>query len=110
MTPSKPRRCDACGKPDAQPALHRPGGLEHLCPDCTARAALRDAAAEHLHALLWPAVVTWAQHWKAAGLKPGELSTLLDLEGGYWHPHGALGREGGAEDAVREALGEAQQD
>ncbi|WP_216319764.1 hypothetical protein [Deinococcus aestuarii] len=102
--PPRPERCDACGKPDALPTIYRPGGLEYLCPACTSRAALRDSAGAHLHALLWPAVETWAQHWHAAGLKPGDLAALLDLEGGYWHPLGALAREGGAEDAVREML------
>ena len=104
-----PLECEACNS--TLPALllpHRVGNLEVLCPACTARTALTDAAWEHLHALLIPTVTVWAKHWAAAGLPAQALTCILDAEGTYWHSHGALARPSNSYDAaaqvVREAL------
>ncbi|CAM3991452.1 hypothetical protein [Deinococcus frigens] len=104
--------CDSCLAPIS--FLPIPHGLAHpdaLCPGCSARVALENAAAEHLHALLYPTVQAWARHWKAAGVGASALGTTLSLEGHFWHPDGLLyRREDDAHDAalavIREALGE----
>lgn len=106
-----PERCDHCGSLDHPMTLtHQAGNPPTLCPRCTARFALTDAAEAHLHALLWPTVVEWAKHWKAAGVSEGALSAALHIEGTYWHPNGALHRDGHpfdlATDATRAALEE----
>lgn len=69
--------CDRCQSNNALPLMHRPGHTENLCPACTARVALEDAAAQHLRALLTPAVATWVQHWNAAGVHLEDLADTL---------------------------------
>lgn len=106
-----PKRCDNCGSLDHTMTLtHRAGNPPILCPRCTARESLGAAAEAHLHALLWPVVVEWAKHWRAAGMSEGALATALLIEGAHWHPEGAMHRDGDsfalAADAIREALGE----
>jgi len=69
--------CDRCHSNNALPLEHRPGHTENLCPACTARAALEDAATLHLRALLAPAVAAWAQHWNAAGVRLDDLADTV---------------------------------
>ncbi|MHA0044394.1 hypothetical protein [Deinococcus sp. PEB2-63] len=100
--------CDSCNSTmPALPLPHRVGNLEVLCPTCTARTALTDAAWEHLHALLTPTVTAWAQHWAAAGMDAQALSDILNAEGTYWHPHGALARPSEGNRAAAQVIGEA---
>lgn len=95
--------CARCDRPHAQPITHPTGGTEDLCPDCTARAALEHAAAQHLHALLAPTLTTWARHWVAAGVKPQDLAAVLEAHGATW---GAGPRDpyAAAQVVVRDAL------
>jgi hypothetical protein len=91
----------------------RPGVNEILCPACTARVTLEDTAADHLHALLYPTVLAWAQHWAAGGVSAAGLSGALALEGFHWHPQGARYRgqddaQTSAADVIREALASAE--
>lgn len=105
-TPTQPALCDQCAAAPGLPMPHRPGNMEVLCPACAAQGAVMDDAAEHLHAMLSPALTAWARHWHAAGLDLGQLAGLLELEGAYWHPNGGIAREGGHFDNARAMLGE----
>ncbi|OLV16365.1 hypothetical protein [Deinococcus marmoris] len=87
-------RCESCAAP--VPHLPQPYGLGRpaiLCPTCAARVSLENAAADHLHALIYPTVLAWARHWKGAGVGAGALGSLLALEGHFWNPDGALYRD-----------------
>jgi hypothetical protein len=88
--------------------IPRPAGYSTLtCSKCSTKAVLEDAAWAHLHALLWPAVCAWAQHWSVAGVGQSRLADILEIEGLFWHPDGHLARPGQAEQAIEEALAEA---
>lgn len=102
--------CDTCAVPaPALPVIQRAG--RYTCPQCAAREVLENAAAQQLHALIYPAVLDWVRRWEGEGVSDSALSTMLSLEGLYWHPDGA--RHRGPVDAfdsaaavVREASGE----
>lgn len=99
--------CDVCGS-TALPAMVMAGYNYPTCPKCSVKAALDEAAMAHLHALLWPAVSAWAQHWKAAGMQSDALVAILELEGLFWHPDGQMARPGKTEQAIEDALAEAE--
>ncbi len=62
-------KCDVCG---SEAGFIR--DLAHcMCPDCTARFALHDAAHDQLEGLLIPVVRAWAKHW-------GEIFTTTGVE------------------------------
>lgn len=65
----KLRKCDVCG---SEAGFIR--DLAHyMCPNCTARFALHDAAEDQLERLLIPVVRAWAKHW-------GAVFATLDVE------------------------------
>lgn len=74
--------CRVCGA--SMPALLLTGTAAPACPACVVQSGTESAAADHLAALLIPAVKIWAAHWEQAGLSLGTLRSLLELEGGQW--------------------------
>lgn len=99
--------CDSCFSTErVMIHLEFAGNSRNLCPQCAARDAMQEAIEQHLHSLLWPVIVRWAQHWHAAGAEPGQMQGALWLYGAYWHPEGQLARPGGEKQAVEDALRE----
>lgn len=68
--------CDSCG---GMPALENPtGDGSDLCPKCTARRNLEEAAAAHLRDVLGETLGTWGDFWMRAGLSRKTLISLLE--------------------------------
>lgn len=68
--------CDSCGE---TPALTNPlGDGSDLCPKCTARRNLEEAAAAHLRELIAPVLGAWGNFWMGAGLPQKTLVSLLE--------------------------------
>ena len=97
--------CDYCG--NLTPLMTHPqwaGNAETLCPACAQGRALQEASEQHLHTLLWPALVQWARYWQAAGVSRDSLQASIWTYGTYWHPDGAQGRPGAEGQALEDAL------
>ncbi|WP_343761504.1 hypothetical protein [Deinococcus depolymerans] len=70
--------CDHCGDTSALP-FHG----SFLCPICSAKVGLQEAAASHLHELMNPVIRQWAAHWGHT-FTPKDLAVILALEGESW--------------------------